>query len=148
MAARNQRHRRLHWRSAAPLTGLVAGRNLTVEDTQSFTLHYGFGDLANWTEVTDANSVPLPFGMHGLTITAAQLNGHTSLNFIRRYGSTWDPKGNQNIPIVASAPTTPKQPLTPEVPRAFRTSHPLGWTIWKGEVFAPTEEELLTGIQG
>src|SRR5439155_25101823 len=35
-----------------------------------------------------------------------------------------------------------------EVPRAFRTVHPLGWTIWKGEVFAPTEEELLTGIQG
>jgi hypothetical protein len=34
------------------------------------------------------------------------------------------------------------------VPRAFRTVHPLGWTIWKGEVFAPTEEELLTGIQG
>ena len=37
---------------------------------------------------------------------------------------------------------------TSEVPRAFRTAHPLGWTIWKGEVFAPTEEELLTGIQG
>jgi hypothetical protein len=35
-----------------------------------------------------------------------------------------------------------------EVPRAFRTAHPLGWTIWKGEVIAPTEEELLTGIQG
>jgi hypothetical protein len=34
------------------------------------------------------------------------------------------------------------------VPRAFRTVHPLGWTIWKGEVIAPTEEELLTGIQG
>ena len=93
-----------HWRSAAPLTGLVAGRNLTVEDTQPFTLHYGFGDPANWTGVTDANSIPLPFGMHGLTITAAQLNGHTNLNFIRRCGSTWDPKGNQNIPIVASAP--------------------------------------------
>src|SRR5205814_9713840 len=36
----------------------------------------------------------------------------------------------------------------PEVPRAFRTVHPLGWTIWKGEVIAPTEEELLAGIQG
>jgi hypothetical protein len=34
------------------------------------------------------------------------------------------------------------------VPRAFRTVHPLGWTIWKGETFAPTEEKLLTGIQG
>jgi predicted ATPase len=35
-----------------------------------------------------------------------------------------------------------------EVPRSFRTVHPLGWTIWKGEVIAPTEEELLAGIQG
>ena len=35
-----------------------------------------------------------------------------------------------------------------EVPRAFRTVHPIGWTIWKGEIIAPTEEELLTGIQG
>jgi transcriptional regulator with XRE-family HTH domain len=29
----------------------------------------------------------------------------------------------------------------PEVPRAFRTVHPLGWAIWKGEFLAPTEEE-------
>jgi len=35
-----------------------------------------------------------------------------------------------------------------EVPRAFRTVHPLGWAIWKGDFLAPTEEELLTGIQG
>lgn len=35
-----------------------------------------------------------------------------------------------------------------EVPRTFRTVHPIGWAIWKGENFAPTEEELLIGIQG
>jgi hypothetical protein len=93
-----------HWRSAAPLTGLVAGRDLVVEDTQPFTLHYGFGDPASWTGVTDANSVPLPFEMHGVTLTAGQLNGQTNLNFIRRHGSTWDSAGNQTIPIVASAP--------------------------------------------
>jgi hypothetical protein len=33
-----------------------------------------------------------------------------------------------------------------EVPRTFRTVHPLGWAIWKGEILAPTEEELLTRI--
>lgn len=93
-----------HWRSAAPLTGLAAGRNLTLEDTQPFTLHYGFGDPDNWTGVTDANSTPLPFGIYGVTLTAEQLAGHADLNFIRRYGSTWDPKGNQTIPILATAP--------------------------------------------
>ena len=35
-----------------------------------------------------------------------------------------------------------------EVPRAFRTVHPLGWAIWKGDCLVSTEEELLTGIQG
>jgi hypothetical protein len=35
-----------------------------------------------------------------------------------------------------------------EVPRAFRTVHPIGWSVWKGEIIAPTLEELLTGIQG
>src|SRR5450755_76237 len=27
------------------------------------------------------------------------------------------------------------------VPRGFRTVHPIGWTVWKGEVIASTEEE-------
>jgi hypothetical protein len=35
-----------------------------------------------------------------------------------------------------------------EVPRGFRTVHPLGWVSGKVMYFAPTEEELLTGIQG
>jgi len=34
------------------------------------------------------------------------------------------------------------------VPRAFRTIHPIGWAVWKGEIIAPTEEELLSRIQG
>ena len=92
-----------YWRLAVPLTGLVAGRNLVVEDTQPFSLHYGFGDPANWTGVTDADSASLPFGMYGVTLTAEQLSGQTELNFIRRYGSTWDPSGNHAVPIVAAA---------------------------------------------
>jgi glucoamylase len=93
-----------HWRLSVQLTGLAAGRNLVVEDTQPFTLHYGFGDPANWTDVTETDSVPLPFGMNGVTLTAEQLNGQTGLNFIRRYGNgTWDPSGNHTIPITATA---------------------------------------------
>jgi glucoamylase len=92
-----------YWRLAVPLTGLVAGRNLVVEDTQPFSLHYGFGDPASWTGVTDADSVSLPFGMYGVSLTAEQLSGQTELNFIRRYGSTWDPSGNHAVPIVAAA---------------------------------------------
>jgi hypothetical protein len=41
--------------------------------------------------------------MYGVTLTAEQLSGQTELNFIRRYGSTWDPSGNHSVPIVAAA---------------------------------------------
>ena len=49
---------------------------------------------------------------------------------------------------VPNIEATPDQHAVTGVPRSFRTVHPIGWTIWKGEVIAPTEEELLTGIQG
>lgn len=62
-----------HWRLAAPLTELMAGPNLVAEDTQPFALHYGFGDPVSWTGVTDTDSIPQPFGMHGATLTAEQL---------------------------------------------------------------------------
>jgi integrase len=32
----------------------------------------------------------------------------------------------------------------PEMPRVFRTVHPLGWVSGKAEFFDPTEQELLT----
>jgi two-component system sensor histidine kinase VanS len=45
-------------------------------------------------------------------------------------------------------PLAEKHGVTIEVPRTFRTGHPLGWSIWKGEDFDPTEEEFLSRIQG
>jgi glucoamylase len=88
-----------YWRITVPLLALPAGRNLVIEDTQPFTLHYGFGDPGNWIGVSDADSSPLPFGMHGVALTAATLAGQDRLNFIRRYGTTWDPNHNQTIPL-------------------------------------------------
>jgi hypothetical protein len=35
-----------------------------------------------------------------------------------------------------------------DLPRGFRTDHPLGWPSGKVTYFAPSEEELLAGIQG
>ncbi len=60
----------------------------------------------------------------------------------------FDPDWAQVIPMLGErlsprrrADTHPAQHLLAEVPRTFRTVHPLGWTIWKGETFAPTEEK-------
>ena len=54
-------------------------------------------------------------------------------------------------PILLSVPRPPSTMLCPfaechpimpvwvcEVPRAFRTVHPIGWAVWKGEIVAPT----------
>lgn len=98
-----------YWRSTVPLVALPPGRNLVIEDTQPFTVHYGFGDPGSWTNVSDADSSPLPFGMHGVTFTAAALTGQDRLNFIRRYGSTWDPDGNQAIPLQQPIPRQLRQ---------------------------------------
>ena len=38
------------------------------------------------------------------------------------------------MPTRTAYPARPRR--EPEVPRTFRTVHPLGWTIWKGELFA------------
>ena len=49
-------------------------------------------------------------------------------------------------PVRRQAYDATRPPVT-EVPRGFRTVHPLGWASGKVNYFAPTEEELLTGIQ-
>ena len=98
-----------YWRITVPLLALPAGRNLVIEDTQPFTLHYGFGDPGNWTDLSDADSSPLPFGMHGVTLAAATLAGQDRLNFIRRYGTTWDPNHNQTIPLQQAPPRQLRQ---------------------------------------
>jgi glucoamylase len=92
-----------YWRITVPFSALPAGRDLVIEDTQPFTLHYGFGDPGNWTGVSDADSNPLPFDMHGVTLAAATLAGQDRLNFIRRYGTTWDPNHDQTI-VLQQAP--------------------------------------------
>lgn len=98
-----------YWRVAVPLPALAEGRNLVIEDTQPFTLHYGFGDPGNWTSVTDAQSSPLAFGMHGVTLSAAILAGQTRLNFIRNYNGSWDPTGNHTIPLQQAPPRQLRQ---------------------------------------
>ena len=112
-----------YWRINVPLLALPADRNLVIEDTQPFTLHYGFDDPGNWTNVSDADSKPLPFGMHGVTLAAAALAGQDRLNFIRHYGTRWDPHGNQSIP--SSNPHHANSPST--AANAPGRPWPAGW---------------------
>jgi transposase-like protein len=44
-------------------------------------------------------------------------------------------------PAARPAPAPAPSP-TPEVPRAFRTAHPLGWVIWKGKVLTRAKKSF------
>ena len=82
------------WRSAVPVRELAPGRALTIEDDEPFNLHYGHNE---WQAVTDRASTPLGFGMHGVRLTAADLQGLDSVQFRRHYSTGWDPLGDQTV---------------------------------------------------
>jgi glucoamylase len=98
-----------YWRDAIDLDTpdgggfdvVPTGRELVVEDSQQFTLHWGHD---NWQNVADLNASPTAFGRYGATLTAAQLAGHSTVEFTRRYAGGWEGK-NHTIEIVAAAPS-------------------------------------------
>lgn len=88
-----------HWRSTSPIVELPAGCQLWVEDTQPFTLHFGFDNWQPGT-ISDQNAIALPFEMYGVVLTEQQLAQHTSLQFTRRFESGWE---NQNHAVLLNA---------------------------------------------
>jgi glucoamylase len=101
-----------HWRSAIPIGELPSGCTLLVEDTQQFTMHFGFD---NWqpNTITDQDATPLPFGMYGIILDAQQLADHTSLQFTRRFASGWE---NQNHAVLLNTPRPAARVLRPRHP--------------------------------
>ena len=88
-----------HWRSSIPVVDLPAGRDLAVEDTQPFTLHFGHD---GWQTVTDRDSTPTQFGLHRVTLTSAESSGWTAVDFTRRYASAWE-GADHHVTIVPAA---------------------------------------------
>jgi glucoamylase len=76
-------------------------RSLVVEDTQPFTLHFGFDE---WTRVTEREAQPLGLGMFGVTIQPADLAGHASLQFVRRYANgQWEERKRNDVKLQVQA---------------------------------------------
>ncbi len=92
------------WRDNAPVLGVPDGRSLVVEDTQPFTLHFGFDE---WTGVTEREAQPLGLGMFGVTMQPGDLAGHSSLQFVRRYANgQWEERKRNDVQLhVQAAPT-------------------------------------------
>jgi glucoamylase len=94
------------WRDAAPVLALPAGRTLVVAGPGPFTLHYGFDDWDPAT-ITERDAQGLGLGLSGVTLTPADLAGHSSLQFVRRYpDGSWEPSTRHDVTLGAPGPTT------------------------------------------
>jgi glucoamylase len=88
---------RWFWRDLTPVTDLPAGRTLVVADTRPFTLHYGFD---NWTGVTERQATDIGLGLFGATLTPADLAGHRTVQFVRRYpDGSWEPSPRHDVTL-------------------------------------------------
>jgi glucoamylase len=65
-----------------PFDALPADRDLLIDMERPFLLHLGFD---GWQHAQDRSSAPLPFGRHGVRLTAAELAGKGMLDFTRYF---------------------------------------------------------------
>ncbi|HLY06963.1 MAG TPA: glycoside hydrolase family 15 protein [Rhizomicrobium sp.] len=72
------KRRAWHWRIDTPFDVLPQGRDLLVDLATPFVLHLGFD---GWQSVQDKPSIALPFGRHGVRLTAEDFGRWTIVNF-------------------------------------------------------------------
>jgi glucoamylase len=89
-----------HWRTSIPVLELPAGRDLAVEDTQPFSLHFGHD---GWRAIDDRDSIPGRFGLHRVVISGAESAGWKTVDFKRRYGAVWENSGDHRVSIVPAS---------------------------------------------
>ena len=70
------------WRNETPIQTLPRGRNLLIEHPEGFTAHVGFD---GWHDVRDIAATEDSCGLWCITVTAAELANHTSIEFTRYF---------------------------------------------------------------
>jgi glucoamylase len=78
-----------HWRHEMPFDTLPRGRDLIIEAGTAFVLHLGFD---SWRDAEDRPSQLLPFGRHGVRLTAHELARRGKVIFTYYFGeeARWD----------------------------------------------------------
>lgn len=89
------------WTTNAPVFKLTPHLDLCIQDTQPFTLHFGFGDAQQWTDIQDREAAAGVFGLWQVKFTAQELIGKGELHFTRRSGEHWE---NQNWRVELPSP--------------------------------------------
>ncbi|HEY8593788.1 MAG TPA: glycoside hydrolase family 15 protein [Devosiaceae bacterium] len=67
-----------HWRADAAFQAMPQGRALAIECDEPFVLRYGFD---GWKAPADRSATQVPFGMHRVLVTAADLGSHERIDF-------------------------------------------------------------------
>lgn len=99
-----------HWRTHTPVRRLPAGCELVVEDPAPFTLHFGFDGWSGPT-IAERPAQAQPFGMYAVRFTPAELDGHGSVQFTRRYPEgRWEGTDN-TVALGAVRAPAPSLPL-------------------------------------
>ncbi len=83
---------RWYWRSRVPVTTLPGGHDLVVEGTEPFTLHWGHD---GWQDPTDVDAEARPFGLFAVTLAAATIRPHRTLQFTRRFAGGWEQRPSE-----------------------------------------------------
>jgi hypothetical protein len=78
----------------------VSGRDLSIEDTAPFTLHYGHDRRQ---DIADPDSAPGRFGLHTMTLAGAEMGGWTTVDSKRRHASGWEQGDDHHVRIVPTA---------------------------------------------
>jgi glucoamylase len=69
---------RWHWRTGSPFSSLPAGKAILIEAVEPFVLHFGYN---GWHRTSDQPSAPTAFGLHGVELAFAELDGARTLDF-------------------------------------------------------------------
>lgn len=76
-----------HWRSNAPLERLPTPSDLLIEDNRPFTLYLGF---EGWQDTHERQALALGLGIYGVRLERALLQKYSTLEFTRRFDTSWE----------------------------------------------------------
>ncbi len=80
-----------HWRDNSPCVNVAADASISIEATEPFTLHVGHD---GWQGVTDIESIPVAFDLHGVLLDPQHIGATHSIEFTRRFGARRDWEGH------------------------------------------------------
>jgi glucoamylase len=75
------------WREEVPVTLLLMGRDLVIEDREPFELHMGFD---GWQRIEDRTATQGPFGLWSVRLTVTELAAAEVLDFTRHRRGGWE----------------------------------------------------------